>query len=170
MTCEHLKDGNCRVAEALALVPCPANADSCRACVEQPLPQAPNLVTKGLARMRLRSLGMPHEHLYPKEVADQINTVRERRSVTINVRGKPGSSLKLILHRAQVFGDEGCLCDDYAKLMDLWGVSVCQERIDQIVAHLNSQNVSWFDMLRVAAAGYLTTRSLVQAAIDKARE
>lgn len=88
----------------------------------------------------------------------------------ISVSGRPGACLKQILFEAGVIGEGGCGCDDYAKLMDLWGCAVCQERIEEITTHLNSQNVSWFDMLRVAKAGYLTTRSLVQAAIDKAKE
>lgn len=82
----------------------------------------------------------------------------------------PGTCLKYILSKAGILNHEGCGCDDYAKLMDLWGVNTCEQKIEEIIAHLNSQNVSWFDMLRVAKAGYLTTRSLVQAAIDKARE
>lgn len=168
--CLFANDGVCEVASAIAGISCPLNLSSCVACQKNNPPRAENTVTISLARVTLKTLNLPHEHLYPKDVKERIEASREKQSVTINVRGKPGSSLKLILHRAGVFGEEGCGCDDYAKLMDLWGVNGCEQRIEEITAHLNSQNVSWFDMLRVAKAGYLTTQSLVQAAIEEARK
>lgn len=167
--CKYAIDGKCIVASEIAGIPCGINQQSCDACQKQSNPMQSNPVTLGLARTRLRAEGLPFEHLYPDEVKKVIDANREKQSVRIKVTGKPGSSLKLILHKAGVFGEEGCGCDDYAKLMDLWGVNTCEQKIEEIIAHLNSQNVSWFDMLRVAKAGYLTTRSLVQAAIDKAR-
>lgn len=170
MECEFMIDGNCLIASDIAGVPCPLVFSSCVACQKNNPSKAENVVTISLARVTLKKLNLPHEHLYPGEVKEKIEASREKQSVTINVRGKPGSSLKLILHRAGVIGEEGCGCDDYAMLMDLWGVNGCEQRIEEIIAHLNSQNVSWFDMLRVAKAGYLTTQSLVQTAIEEARK
>ena len=170
MECEFLIDGNCLIASDIAGIPCPLVFSSCVACQNNIPPRAENVVTISLARVTLKKLNLPHEHLYPKAVKERIEASRKKQSVMISVRGKPGSSLKLILYRAGVIGEEGCGCDDYAMLMDLWGVNTCEQKIEEIIAHLNSQNVSWFDMLRVAKAGHLRTRSLVQAAIDEARK
>lgn len=163
--CEFEIEGRCEIASKLSGIPCDVNAVSCEACHKHASPCSKNPITIGLARDKLRSSNLPYAHLYPAPIATRLGS-----QDFSDVIGKPGSSLKSILHAAGVFGSEGCGCDNYAALMDRWGVNTCEERFDEIVSHLNSQKVSWFDIFRVAKAGYLTTGSLVQAAIDKARQ
>lgn len=81
----------------------------------------------------------------------------------------PGTCLRSILHELGISENNACGCDEYASLMNTWGTEECTKRIDEIVYHLNSQQVSWFDMIKVALGGYLTTRSLVETAISRSK-
>ena len=51
-----------------------------------------------------------------------------------------GTELSKLIPRWAVKMGEGCGCKDMAKKMDKWGIEGCEQRFDQIVAHLLSQD------------------------------
>lgn len=89
--------------------------------------------------------------------------------ITPEVTKGPGTELRKILTTIGIHELVDCECDSYANRMDLWGTQGCIERIHAIEWHLNSQKVSWFNMLKVIRGGYLTTRSLIETAISRSK-
>lgn len=82
---------------------------------------------------------------------------------------KPGSHLRKLLREIGVASLDGCGCDEYAAQMNAWGIQGCLLRRQEIIDHLNAQAYTWMDMAKVALAGYLTTGSLVDECITRAK-
>jgi hypothetical protein len=81
----------------------------------------------------------------------------------------PGTNLKRILIEIGIASDSYCGCDAFAVKMNRWGVEGCEVRKNEIIEHLNMQAISWLDMVKVALAGYLTTGSLFEECISRAK-
>jgi hypothetical protein len=99
-----------------------------------------------------------------KQILDILLNIQ---SVVLN---QPGTALMNILRKIGIREPVNCPCEEYAAMMDKWGTQGCTQRKQAIIDHLNAQQVSWFDMLKVAAAGYLTTESLVNHAIALSKD
>jgi hypothetical protein len=152
--CQHLQDGTCKLASAMTGFATPTTQDACIACLNSDRPRDLNTVVCSIAYMA-------------KPTPEIMAYYRKVSSATFN---KPGSCLRAILRQIGVSKNDSCGCDEYAAKMDGWGSDGCDGRRLEIAEHLNSQSVSWFDMAKVAIAGYLTTESLVNAAICRSRK
>lgn len=53
--------------------------------------------------------------------------------------GGPGSELKRLLSLARLPAKQECGCASFAAKMDHWGSDGCEQRIDEILAHLRIQ-------------------------------
>lgn len=79
--------------------------------------------------------------------------------------GLPGTELKAMLGKIGIVATEGCTCNMKAAIMDSWGCSLCEERLDShIVPWLREEarrrKLPFIDM---------AARMLVKRAIAKAR-
>lgn len=139
-----------------------AHEDTCRACVQTDQPRSKNKVTCGLAILGLKEANLfninLHAHIY-KCGGALLNPTRE-------LKNNPGTALTKILKGIGISENSECGCTAYANSMDSWGWEGCVQRKAEIIEHLNAQQVSWLDMIKVAAAGYFTTESLVDSALS----
>lgn len=154
--CLYLTASNsCNVASSLIGKPVTVTPRTCEACTTKTdKPRSLNVVTCSIAYQ-----------VSPSH--DLLNTLRQlHRATTFN---KPGTCLRNVLKEIGVLTNDVCQCDEYATEMDIWGTIGCYERRDSIIGHLNTQYVSWLDMVRVALAGYLTTGQLVDECIKRSK-
>jgi len=154
--CPYLTSSNsCNVASSLIGMPVTVTPRTCTACkTKTDRPQALNVVTCSIAYQVAPS-------------TELLNTLRQlHRATTFN---KPGTCLRNVLKEIGIIKSDVCECDAYATEMDLWGTIGCYERRDAIIRHLNTQYVSWLDMVRVALAGYLTTGQLVDECLKRSK-
>lgn len=149
INCIYSREAKCLIASRVAGVSIPIPAGACEKCSICERPQALNTVTLSLAFAATRR-------------PDILQLLRKAHETLFN---KPGSALRSIFQELGISEGENCQCDEYAALMDSWGTEGCRQRIPEIVAHLNAQSISWYDMAKVALGGYLTTKSLVEDAI-----
>lgn len=148
--CEHLENECCKVAMVLAKgKPVPTTEEYCAFCIASDRPRTLNSLTCHLAYAVTKDPEL--KAVFDKASQESVN--------------RPGSCLRRILAKLGVSESGSCQCDEYATLMDVWGTEGCRERTNEIVEHLNSQTVTWLDMIKVALGGYFTTESLVQEAI-----
>jgi hypothetical protein len=147
--CIHNNKNTCNLATRLAGISVPVDKYTCTACNDTDRPQALNVVTVSIA------------YKYSKNPA-LLDTFNQLNNTYFN---RPGTCLRRIFQKLGISEGETCGCDEYATLMDSWGTDGCIDRIPEIISHLNSQSVSWYDTLKVALGGYLTTKSLVEEAI-----
>lgn len=154
LKCPYLTaNNNCIIASGLIGEPVPVTPRTCNACLKTDKPKALNVVTCSVAYQVA-----PSQQL--------LITLRQLHKTTFN---KPGSCLRLILKELGIVKEDHCQCDEYAAKMDLWGTEKCEERIPEIVEHLNTQEVSWLDMTRVLLTGHISTKSLVETAISRSK-
>jgi hypothetical protein len=161
--CANNADGRCLVAQSLArnLIAINVVESNCLSCVRSRNPYGVNESTCGLATIRLIE-----NNLFDRErFADLIKCQK----VSASVINKPGTALAKILFDAGVHESSECGCETYAAQMDFWGWQGCTDRKQEIVDHLNNQNASWLDMIKIAFAGYLSTESLVTEALKQSK-
>lgn len=152
--CEN-RDGNtCLVATSLTNQSVEVCEATCVACVKTQKPKSLNVVICAISFAKTKDKKF-------------IKLWHECNNTYFN---KPGTCLKAILQELGVSEGKDCRCDEYATKMDEWGTEGCTLRIPEIVAHLNSQSISWFDMAKIALGGYLTTRSIVEKAMQCSKE
>lgn len=156
--CHHKYLDTCRLATKLIDLTVPTTSADCEDCIRTTKPRQLNEVTCRLALAHVQN-----ERKKKQIVEILLNMQRE-------VLNQPGTALKRILHKIGIAEPVDCSCDEYAAKMDKWGTQGCEQRKQDIIDHLNAQKVSWFDMLKVAAAGYLTTESLVNHAIALSKD
>lgn len=75
-----------------------------------------------------------------------------------------GSELRSMLAKFGIVSAAGCPCNEMAAQMDAWGPDGCEQRLDEIVAHLRTQAADR-GLPFLDAAG----RLLVRRAIKNAR-
>lgn len=155
ITCEYLQGTTCLQSTKMAETTANTTASACRACLAEPT--RINFVTASLA---LNVIPMPR----PKNKKYLIDLLKKHEPEG------PGTELKKILSFIGVSTDKSCGCNEYLTKMNSWGVEGCTRHMTEIVHHLNTQEVSWIDMVKVALGGYLTTRSLVEESIKRSRE
>lgn len=162
--CQNNVDGVCAVASYLAKhrVKAMAHEDTCNRCITLENPRAFNKATCGLAVLYLYKAGLFDKDRDARLIECGATVV----SATGSLENRPGAALTLILEKIGVRQTEDCYCEHYAAQMDVWGWAGCKARRQEIIDHLNAQSVSWFDMLKVAAAGYFTTGQLVDHALE----
>jgi len=156
--CHHRHQNTCRLATKLINLTVLTTDTDCEDCVRTTKPRQLNEVTCKLALQHVQS---------ERKKKQLVDILLNMQRVVIN---QPGTALKNILHKIGIAESVSCACDEYAGKMDKWGTQGCEQRKQDIIDHLNSQKVSWFDMLKVAAAGYLTTESLVNHAIALSKD
>jgi hypothetical protein len=161
--CHNNINGICTIATYLSEYKATATAheSTCQVCIASEKPRGINKATCGLAVLYLRKAGVftleQHRHL-----VDCGTTVMVKSDSLTN---RAGAALTKILATIGVREPVDCDCQAYATSMDSWGWAGCTNRKQEIIDHLNKQTISWLDMLKVAAAGYLTTEALVDDAI-----
>lgn len=151
--CKSRQGTHCLLATALAGRKIETSDGACEACVKDKSPRAFNKVICSIVYKSTQ------EHKW-------IAAWHQCNNTFFN---KPGTHLRKIFQEIGVASQEFCGCDEYAGEMDRWGIQGCLLRKDEIVERLNSQSVSWLDMAKVALAGYLTTGSLVDECIKRAK-
>lgn len=167
-TCKHHKDGFCSVATHLARTekPVAAQESTCQACSSMENPMAINKATCGLALNALVSLGEFDSTIHANILECASGIQNQNQNDFLN---RPGSALRQILSAIGIKEPSSCYCQQYAKKMDEWGYDGCFDRRAEIIEHLNAQSISWFDMIKVGLAGYLTTGSLVDEALKRSK-
>lgn len=161
--CHNNVNGVCTIATYLARYETVALAheSTCEACIASDAPKGINKATCGLAVLYLRKEGVFS--------IEKHNALIECGETVVpsdgSCKNRPGLALKRILADIGIKENAGCPCQEYAASMDSWGWAGCLQRKQEIINHLNAQHVSWFDMLKVAASGYLTTDSIVTHAL-----
>jgi hypothetical protein len=160
MECVHLIDGNCQVATKLAGVTIAADPRNCEACLGSANPKAENVATIGLARVALRKMGLPADHLYPEELREGLGLTREANAAQpILVEGMGRAFLRELPWVEE--HQRGCDCFSYLRLMNNWGADRCVSERGRIVG--------WFlgvaKLLQVEAAP-----SEIELAIFRAAE
>lgn len=153
MICIHRIADTCSLMSSMVNQDIPTTEATCKACKATDMPMSLNVVTASVA-------------YYYKPSASLLTTVKELHYTRFN---KPGTCLRKIFKELVISENENCGCDEYASRMDLWGTQGCIDRIEEIIYYLNSQNSSWFDMIKVVCGGYLSTRSLVETAISHSK-
>ena len=153
MDCENKDGSTCLLATSMAGKQVKIDDATCNACAKQIKPKTLNTVTCSIAYKATKD---------PKFIA----LFNEFNNTNFN---KPGSHLKLILQKIGIASQSECGCDEYAMQMNLWGTQGCILRRQEIIEHLNSQTITWLDMAKVALSGYLTTGSLIDEAITRAK-
>ncbi len=130
--CEHLKDGNCGVASQLAGIEVPADAGNCQVCLACDNPKASNVATIGLARVTLKKLGLPADHLYPEELREGIELSRDGQAGTPVLIDGMGAAFLRELPWVEEH-QNGCDCFSYLRLMNNWGADRCVSERGRIV-------------------------------------
>lgn len=132
MECVHLIDGNCQVATKLAGVMIAADPRNCEACLGCANPKAENAATIGLARVTLRKMGIPADHLYPEELREGLGLTREASAAPpILVEGMGRAFLRELPWVEE--HQSGCDCFSYLRLMNNWGADRCVSERGRIV-------------------------------------
>lgn len=163
---------HCEIASDLAGKPVSASDYGCQVCMQNSLPQQVNRTTLALALHEVgfkseqaKKLKSQHsEHFAPLPVPEYRKNIKP-----LSFEDRPGYSLKELLKQIGIHEPSNCYCAEYAAQMDRWGYDGCVERRNEIIEHLNSQSISWFDMIKVGLAGYLTTGSLVDEALRRSK-
>lgn len=172
MNCPHhdTDKGICKIATAMSNfeLEIPVELPACAACRNTDKPMDMNAITCGMAYGRLiaagkRDIAISNEALMRCLIPDW-------NPGPINLKGLPGYCLYYVLKQIGISrSGMVCGCHSYANQMNSWGVAGCEARINEIVAHLNSQEYTWREMFLVAKAGFFTTKRLVKHAIRKAK-
>lgn len=157
--CTHAIDGFCQVASKIAVVSCPLNTATCNACLKSDSPMQSNPATIGLARVTLRSLKMPYEHLYPDEVRELIAVAEQDESPLTLIDGMGRAFMRELpwvdAHRS------GCDCFSFLRVLNKWGPD---KSVDQ-----RARIVGWF-MGIAKQLGVTTTAQEIELAIFRAAE
>jgi len=157
--CPHAIDGLCQVASKLASVSCPLNTATCDACLKSDSPMQPNPPTIGLARVTLRSLKMPYEHLYPDEVRELIAVAEQDKSPLTLIDGMGRAFMRELpwvdAHQS------GCDCFSFLRVLNKWGPD---KSVDQ-----RARIVGWFTGI-AKQLGVTTTAQEIELAIFRAAE
>lgn len=110
---------------------------------------------------------------WPKAITD---TVRVRRDMVPVIAPKShqelvGDHLHQILEECGVKRSACSACHEFRRKMNAWGVAGCAMHRAEIIQRLDGQakTASWFDAIRVAGRGYLTSGALLDEAIKRAR-
>lgn len=157
INCIHLSNDTCKLASNLANTSIPTTDKVCSMCKQSDRPMALNIVTCSMAYSTTRD---------PRLLAT-LRQLHATDYVYTSKRNKPGTCLKAIFQELGISEGVSCQCDEYAVKMNGWGSEGCTIRIQEIIDHLNAQAYSWYDMVKAALGGYLTTRSLVEEAISR---
>lgn len=88
------------------------------------------------------------------------------------MKEKVGTELAAMIPDWAVQFKGGCGCKDVAKKMDQWGVEGCEERREQIVAHLLSQSDRLIPAFKLVPSSMkkVVAERMLNKAIRKARE
>lgn len=161
--CKNLVAGNCTVASSFAnyQVAAMTHESSCQECLKTSNPMAKNKVTCGLAVLALSKAKL----LNTEQHSDLLRCGLSLPKKPESLENLPGSALTKIFKDIGIFSGNECQCASYANAMDSWGWSGCTWRRQEIIDHLNLQKPTWLDMIRVMAAGYFTTGSIVDRAL-----
>lgn len=159
MNCPKKVDGVCMVATKMArwsvmVIP---PEESCLACSQEERPKDENQITCGLAVLNLIEKGV----FSPEEFPRLKNCILSYGPL----EDKPGTALARILLDIGIYGGGSCGCEAYVAKMDELGWKGCVDNKQEIIDHLKAQDKTWMDMLKVAAAGYFTVKSLVNQAL-----
>lgn len=162
--CKNFAAGSCTLASSLAnyQVAVMAHESSCQECLKTSNPMAKNKVTCGLAVLALSKAKL----LNTKQHLDLLRCGLSMPKRSESLENLPGSALAKILQDIGIVSGGECQCIAYANAMDSWGWSGCLERKKEIIEHLNLQKPTWLDMIKVVAAGYFTTGSIVDGALS----
>jgi len=165
--CHEHDDGFCMLAKRITgkQIDVPVDEDTCKACLSSDKPRSANKATCGLALVALAK-GKQFDRDIHRHIVECAATVYSR---SLSEENRPGLALRNILHTLGIQEPANCYCEEYASAMDAWGWQGCIERKKEIVEHLNAQRHSWFDIIKVAAAGYFSTASLVNEALRRAK-
>ena len=109
--------------------------------------------------------------------SEEWPTIRERLKLAMQSEPSPavqrqpepvGTKLAAIFAKCGIVHPKDCDCTKWMNQMDQWGIAGCQQHRAEILQRLKTaaSGVSWLDMARVAISGYLTTESLLDAAIN----
>jgi glycosyltransferase involved in cell wall biosynthesis len=71
--------------------------------------------------------------------ADPVGMVEPQPVPTIDAKGTPGTLFKGMLLAIGIKAEAGCRCEEYAALMDSWGVELCRQRVPMIVGWLRQE-------------------------------
>jgi hypothetical protein len=151
--CENRQDSACLLASSLTGKIVATTDAACAACCRDDSPRTFNKVICSLSYAATKDYKWV-------EAWHQCNNT---------FFNKPGTHLKRLFQDIGIASQEFCGCDEYAGQMDRWGIQGCLLNRSEIIEHLNSQTVSWLNMSKVALAGYLTTGSLVDECIKRAK-
>lgn len=152
MHCPNKQDNSCKLLNQLLDRTIDIPQAACNKCSASDKPQQLNRVIYGIAQF--------HE--------TDPNRKRELIAlITPEVRSGPGTELRKLLNSIGVHEPATCNCQAYANLMDTLGAEGCSNKKPDIIEYLNTQTITWLDMLKVALAGYLTTDALVTEAIKR---
>lgn len=148
--CINRKESVCLLASSLTGVVVSIDEKTCNACIKDSHPQVINKVICSISLKATRD--KKYIELWHKCNNSFFN--------------RPGSILKNILQKIGIASEKECGCDEFAVKMNTWGTVGCTEHRSEIIDHLNSKDITWWDMARVALAGYLTTGQLVDECIE----
>jgi hypothetical protein len=157
MSCTHLLNNTCQIASRLAETTVPTTSSACVACSKEPTSQGYNRVTCSIAYSHIRTIN-------PTKAIELLQRIYEFRDSSA-LYNRPGSALRRILKLAGIKERADCPCKEYSIQMDCWGTNGCLTRRQEIIEHLNAQAPTWYDILKVALNGYITTGQLVDEAI-----
>ncbi len=132
MECEHLIDGTCAVATKLAGVTVPADQRNCEVCLGCDSPKAENVATIGLARVTLRKMGLPSDHLYPESLRDGLELTKDAQTGPLLLVDGMGRAFMRELPWVEAH-QSGCDCFSYLRLMNNWGAGRCVSERSRIV-------------------------------------
>jgi hypothetical protein len=132
MECEHLIDGTCAVATKLAGVTVPADQRNCEVCLGCDSPKAENVATIGLARVTLRKMGLPSDHLYPESLRDGLELTKDAQTGPLLLVDGMGRAFLRELPWVETH-QSGCDCFSYLRLMNNWGAGRCVSERSRIV-------------------------------------
>lgn len=122
--CEHLADGHCRLASAIAGVPVATAPDACGACENERHPRDANRVTCGLAVQATRT--------NPTRHAEVVRTVRHL------LEDGAGTELHRLAASYGISPTVGCRCFETAAEMNARGIPWCKEHRGEIVAAMEA--------------------------------
>lgn len=118
-------DGRCGIVTYLIGEEYKVNEAACKDCMDQAKPKTLNRVTGSIALS-----AMKRKDIEPSQ--EVLRLVAEKPPVT-----GPGTELEHLI--PNFFKSKKCSCRSYARKMNQWGVTGCQNRFDEIVSHLVDQ-------------------------------
>ena len=109
-----------------------ADTGNCQVCLACDNPKANNVATIGLARVTLKKLGLPADHLYPEELREGISLSRGGRAGPPVLIDGMGAAFQRELpwveeHRS------GCDCFGCLRLVNNWVADRCVSERGRIV-------------------------------------